>query len=571
MISAFRPSSRVLILAGLLLAAAVASAQPLHLEAAVERYGSQEISFSLPGDFANPYDPDDVRVEALIRAPSGDRGVVPGFYWEGHDPFQNTPIDERGWKVRYTPEEVGEHIVRITVSRRGGEAEVFALATFQCIPSNRPGFVTVKNGRVELTTGRPLSLVGVNRPWGDARHFEDYLAAMDEAAEAGVRVLRVWLAPWWLPVEAEHGRYDQGACARLDTLLGHAGDLGLKVVLCIEQHGNFQPEGGEIGLWPKHPYNSANSGPCRNVGEFFTSPEARRLFRNRLRYLVARFGHSTALMAWELFNEVEWVPYRWGEYERHRQRVLTWHVEMARTLRTLDPFGHLVLTSSDPFLQQALAELQAIDLVQLHIYSERQLAKEIAGQLATWREAFELPIIVAEYGLKKRQEDSCEWLTDGLYAAWLSGAAGAWPWIQDEPEHGPCYARITAAKRFPWSNGHAGRALDVIEATIANDDAGSGPPLFAARADESVLCYVAGAPDEAGGRQEGRQIAVRLQPVEAGEYVLNEWNPAMGRIIRSREIVVSGGEAEVAIPLRDGGCLIELIRKGRPDGRQGDT
>ena len=44
-----------------------------------------------------------------------------------------------------------------------------------------------------------------------------------------------------------------------------------------------------------------------NPAAFFTDPEAKALFKQRLRYLVARYGAYRNLLAWELFNEVQFV------------------------------------------------------------------------------------------------------------------------------------------------------------------------------------------------------------------------------------------------------------------------
>ena len=38
--------------------------------------------------------------------------------------------------------------------------------------------------------------------------------------------------------------------------------------------------------------------------DFFTDERAKADYKNRLRYLVARYGYSTSVFAWEFFNEV---------------------------------------------------------------------------------------------------------------------------------------------------------------------------------------------------------------------------------------------------------------------------
>ena len=40
------------------------------------------------------------------------------------------------------------------------------------------------------------------------------------------------------------------------------------------------------------------------IPDFFTDERAKADYRNRLRYLVARYGYSTSVFAWEFFNEV---------------------------------------------------------------------------------------------------------------------------------------------------------------------------------------------------------------------------------------------------------------------------
>lgn len=42
--------------------------------------------------------------------------------------------------------------------------------------------------------------------------------------------------------------------------------------------------------------------------DFFTNAEAIADYKNRLRYLVARYAYSTSVFAWEFFNEVYKEP-----------------------------------------------------------------------------------------------------------------------------------------------------------------------------------------------------------------------------------------------------------------------
>ncbi|MCZ0212168.1 hypothetical protein OZK63_43170, partial [Streptomyces sp. UMAF16] len=54
--------------------------------------------------------------------------------------------------------------------------------------------------------------------------------------------------------------------------------------------------------WNNNPYNIANGGPCNNTWDFFSNSTAKNLFKNRMRYIIARYGYSNTIMSWELFN-----------------------------------------------------------------------------------------------------------------------------------------------------------------------------------------------------------------------------------------------------------------------------
>jgi mannan endo-1,4-beta-mannosidase len=56
--------------------------------------------------------------------------------------------------------------------------------------------------------------------------------------------------------------------------------------------------------WRRHPYNSANGGPCRSRRVFLTCPGARAAIKRRLAFAIDRWGGDGALFAWDLWNEI---------------------------------------------------------------------------------------------------------------------------------------------------------------------------------------------------------------------------------------------------------------------------
>jgi hypothetical protein len=390
----------------------------------------QELKFQLDVESLNPYDPADIRVEAVLLLPSGQTLTVPAFYWEAWDPVLNPPEKESAWIVRFTPLEAGRYEVGIYVSRRGGLFELLAEAAFTSEPSNLSGMIRRDGERLLDSQGNPFMAYGVNFCWGDMRDLPAYLERMRLTAAHEFNCIRVWLCPWWLPIEEMPGLYDQNACARLDRIMQQAESLGLQVILCIEQHGNFQPEDGPGGLWPRHqhPYNIANGGPCASPREFFSDESARTLFKNRLRYIVARWGYSASLLSWELFNEVELVSLEDG-FEGNQQLIADWHREMSWFLRETDPHAHLISTSSDIPLQRLLAREGAVDVIQLHLYDQEDIARKVLDVTSQVVEEAAVPVFVGEFG--EAALSSREAIAKGMAAAFSAGAAGALPWLQD--------------------------------------------------------------------------------------------------------------------------------------------
>lgn len=244
---------------------------------------------------------------------------------------------------------------------------------------------------------------------------------------------------------------------QLDHVLEEAERRGIYVMLALINHGQFStlfnPE------WDQNPYNAARGGPLATPGEFFTHPTARALFERRLRYIVARWGWSTHLLAWELWNEVELT----SDYDSGA--VARWHADMAALLRALDPYDHLVTTSHalvafDPLVWQR----GGLDFTQIHFYAElfppfANLGRTVTRWTADRFAATGKPVLFAELGVDSRGPNETReadpggiGVHDGLWAGVVSGGFGTamtWWWdnlIDREPEL--YYPMFGAVARF---------------------------------------------------------------------------------------------------------------------------
>jgi hypothetical protein len=364
------------------------SEQPLALRgveadrATVGRFETVEFTLDMSATYENPYDPDQVAVNAVIVTPSGARERVAGFYCQGFDAEYENGAELLAisgppqWKVRYTPREPGSYRATFAGTDRSGTTPAREL-TFRCVESAEPGFLRISDGNgagpryFRDDRGESVFLIGHN--------VTTYQPDLDEVfglmKGGGENYTRFWMysaalgLQWGLPV----GEYRAQEAWRLDHLLDLAHRHGIHIMLCLDTHQDFRNN------WDANPYNAANGGPCEEVMDFFRSPEARRIYEKRLRYVVARWGSHPNVMCWEFGNEME----GWIGAQENREDVARWHADMARVLAGLDPYDHPITSSlwtTEGWPE--LWDLPEMDFVQTHYYANNLWA-DMAGDVAS--------------------------------------------------------------------------------------------------------------------------------------------------------------------------------------------
>jgi hypothetical protein len=195
------------------------------------------------------------------------------------------------------------------------------------------------------------------------------------------------------------GRYYDKTAERLDEVLNYSEEKGLYVMLTIDYHGVFKDfidSWGSNAEWRTNPYNAANGGPCETPADFFTNSEAKRIYKNKLRYLVARWGYSTHLACWELFNEIDNVM-DWQKVPA--VTIVSWHKEMAAYLKQVDPYKHLVSTSVSHREVPDLWKIDNLDFSGHHVYGPGMNVKDINKSILKYVETFDKPDVVSEFAL----------------------------------------------------------------------------------------------------------------------------------------------------------------------------
>lgn len=364
-------------------------------------YQKLELTVDVAATYDNPYDPDDVALDAAFTAPSGKSISVPGFFMvkqrrevhEGHELM--IPEGNGTWQVRFAPTETGRYTWRLTLRDRTGELSG-GEGAFTAKRSRSQGFVRQSKADPHyfaFDSGQGYFAIGHNLP---IYHTSGQLGdeAMRRFAAAGENYNRWWMSSSGFGIEwmDKLGWYRQDAAARVDLMLDLAQQLGLYYMMCMDTHQDFR-EGG----WERNPYNVKNGGPCQTAGDWFTNETARQLYQKRLRYTVARWGYSPSVLCWEFGNEFE------GWADSPNEIKLPWHKEMADYLRSLDPFGHLITTSfwsnTGP---EEFWQLGNIDIVQTHCYTndDNNVAEPVREYSLHQWQRFDKPHVFGEFGIR---------------------------------------------------------------------------------------------------------------------------------------------------------------------------
>jgi hypothetical protein len=313
---------------------------------AVGTYDRLEASCTITTAILDPFDylAGDVRVQLVT--PGGSIESLPAFYDGGST-----------WRVRHTPPSPGQYSIA-GVTLNGAPLSVSNLQPTNWLvsaPATGPGFVRVDptNPRHFVTDdGRRYFPVGHNVGW-NASVSNDFPRIFSRMGAAGENWSRVWMDHFyegknldWPKVGGAFGQLSLTVARRWDLIVSEAEKAGIAMQMVFQHHGQYSSTNGSNvnPNWEQNPYNTLNGGFLTNATQFFTNATAKALTKRKLRYAIARWGYSPAIMAWELFNEVQFTD---AAYANQWTNIAAWHDEMAAFLRAQDPYDHLITTSSE--------------------------------------------------------------------------------------------------------------------------------------------------------------------------------------------------------------------------------
>ncbi len=523
---------------------AVFSLCPLTKISAQGTYAKVEASFNITNLTTDPFDYTVTDVRVQILQPDNSTVLLPAFFDGGTT-----------WRVRQTPTMAGVYSIS-KVTMNGSSLSVSNLQPTTWMVAGSPtdaGFIRVdpSNPRRFITgNGKRFFPRGEDVAWDTGSYYVTNIFWKMGAAHENWS--RVWMDHWdgknldWpasgptLPL----GQLNLTVAQKWDGIVAAADQAGIHFQMTLQHHGQYSTTTDPN--WGQNPYDITNNigstnGFMTDPVQFFTNTTAIALTERKLRYAVARWGYSPSIMAWELFNEVQFTDAaqtgQWG-------LVQSWHNEMALFLRSQDPYQHLITTSSD--LTQPIWD-------QCDYYTHHDYPNDVIVGL---RDA---PDITASQPVKPDFGAECG--TNGvpqlgvnapLWAGLMNGQSGnEEPWYWDSMDGENDYAYFRATSDFITLSGLGDQ--NVLNKSIPVVTGGANGPLaFApgggwATASQDTFTVGTSAPDGIGSAPSYLQGFYHNSMTPNG-YIFNVNYPQAGTFsVQILTIASSGAGLEILL------------------------
>jgi len=537
------------------------------IQSDISCYGKFEIRASLTMAATNPFNPAAITLDALFLSPSGQSITCPGFLyaWATAD----DPYDE--WRVRFTPHEPG--LWQWQLKARTPEASIqTALMPMEVSPSPHSGILQVckENPQFfEFENSTFFYPLGHNVCWNSLKQYQDQFAAMNQHGE---NWSRIWMAPWncgleWSAKISDYEglqRYNLRHAKKLDHIFESARDNDIYLQLVLHEHCRVSAQTNPE--WHNNPYNKALGGPCATPESFFFNEEAKHLTRNRIRYIIARYGYSPNLMAWELFNEVDLSDHFNTKHDS------TWHHEMAQYIKQTDPHGHMLTTSYITTPNIDVFKLPEIDFTQSHVY-----IGDIIPFMASLYPAFKQlnkPHFIAEFGRNTDdgvdgEDTTGQFIHAAIWANFMlpeGGNAMSW-WWYDLIDPNQLYYHYAALGKFAAGLDRRAYAWK-LQTGKTTTDTGFDLQVLALTGPDSMYLWLydptrlpwSGNPPLPARAFTGQ---LHITGINNGIWTIEQWDTYKGTITTKDHVTVSNRSCQLTYSSGGPDMALKIMRQDR--------
>jgi len=377
---------------------------------AYSQYEMSEWTITLKADWTtHPYNQEEVKLDMHFIDGSGQESVLPCYYVKGESGKKSV------WKARFAPRSLGENQISFVLEQNGEVVSELPVKPISVEAPKTHGILHANdNWTFKYDDGTLFRGVGENICWecrdeDDSKFFKElhedatrfnYDYMLNKLADLGGNFFRMWMIYWNMPVDwkvpennsrytASKGEFNESGLERMDHVVALCDERDVHMMLALGSHAGLLGHGWDICR-----YNVANGGPAETPTDFFANPEARKMYKDYLRLLIARYGYSPAIACWEFFNEVDNAMYNSG-VRIPDDIVADWHKEMAEYIKATDPYDHMVTTSVSHRDVRGMNSIDAMDFNQKHIYCN---TPAIPGTINRYEAQFGKPYVIGEQG-----------------------------------------------------------------------------------------------------------------------------------------------------------------------------
>ena len=332
--------------------------------------------------------------------------------------------------------------------------------------------------------------------------------------------------------------------------------------------------------WRHHPYNRRNGGPCSSRRQWLTCPWMRDAVKRRLSFASDRWGHSGALFAWDLWNEIH--PAHGGDdaatiapFIEDLSQFLRAH-EVKRHGRahpqTASIFGPQLI--ENPATAEPIFRHPSLDFASTHLYEFGTIDDPLdtvapafaAGRLiqAAVREVRDgRPVMDSEHGPIHRFKDHRVTLPEEFddeyfrHIQWAhlasGGAGGGMRWPNRHPHvltPGMRRAQSALSRFLPLVDWSRFRRRNISDEVICSEP---DVQVFACAGDRQALLWLLSkgplAHDGRLARRALRPVKLRLPGLRAGTYSIHCFETAAGEARQSFSAGANGESLDIEICL----------------------
>ena len=498
----------------------------------------------IEAEFANPFDPDDIDLNATFTSPTGKDWNLPGFF---------SSSGWSGWLVRFAPNEIGEWSYKVSLKDKNGNVDSEVMK-FLAVESAYHGPIQIAPNKryLEHADGTPFYGVGL---WYNGNVEAETL---DELKELGVNYISHVMTPLesWA---SGLGRYDQLICDKIDNILAllEERDMQLSLNLWFHSYLSETVWGGGNIRWYTNPYELVTEPK-----DFFSSEKAWEYQEQLYRYIIARWGYSRSLAIWFIVDEVNGTD---GWVSGDSLGAANWGKKVHDYLKQHDPWQHLTTGTRSGGIKEWWKEgYDIFDMPGREIYEAQGFPiikdgnitssethpltysyRNYAGQVQKLWQGWEKPVIIPETGWDHTFYEMSMPGYKAQYhnAIWVSLATGSamspfwWSYSRALNDNVVTYQLLNYRRfvnQIPFS-----KLTNVKPIEIKNSDGDA----YAISSDQLIFGWVVNTDTDLAGK------TITLPLLNKGKYKLRLYHTWRGRFIEDSEQLLEAKRAGITFDM----------------------